>query len=296
MLPWHPQVVERYRNEEHPLVVNTLLASGDTLYVGGNFRRIAGKPRLSIAAFSLPSLRLAAWDPAARGDAMFEGVKAFAVDHGVVYVAGDFDSINDVIRKDGVGAVDAVSAQTLPWNPPSADVGVPYALAVADDTVFIGGNPSLGTVVLAAVDNDNGRRTKWAVDNETSVGVSEPRELVPIGDSLYAAGTYLPVDAVARFDPGDGRPLPLSLHVDSLHPVDAMVGSGTNVYIVKAGRIAVVEAKTGRFRRWIRACPVDPEFVPRLAVTEARAIVTCPAAGGSAAGDRLTVLKLKNQP
>jgi hypothetical protein len=298
VLPWHPQVVEKYRNETHPNEVNTLLASGNTLYAGGNFVRIAGKPRLGLAAFALPSLRLLPWAPAVRGEGMFWGVKALAANSGVVYVAGDFDWINDIIRKDGVGAVDSMSAQTLPWNPPSRDVGVPHALAVAHDTVFIGGNPSLGTVVLAAVDKDKGKRTKWTVDTETSVGVGEVRELVPMGDSLYAAGTYLPGDAVARFDRDDGRDLPLGLHVDSLHPVDAMVGNGSNVYVVKAGRVAVVEANSGRFRGWIRTCQVsDPEFVPRLAVTETRVIVTCPtAAGGSAGGDQLVVLPLKDRP
>lgn len=286
IMPWHP----------HAGGVNVLLASGNTLYVGGGFKRIDGKPRLGLAAFALPSLRLLRWDPAARGEAMFEGVKSLAVDDGVVYVAGDFDSINDVVRHE-VGAVDSTSAQTLPWNPPLADVGVPYAVAVADDTVFIGGNPSLGTVVLAAVDNETGKRTKWTIDWDGVHGVSEVRELVPAGDSLYAAGWYLPDDAVARFDPDDGRLLRLGLHVDSLHPIDAMIGAGGNIYVVKAGRVAVVEAERGRLRGWIRACPVsDPEFVPRLAVTEKRLIVSCPAAGGRAGGERLVVVPLKDRP
>jgi hypothetical protein len=61
-----------------------------------------------------------------------------------------------------------------------------------------------------------------------------------------------------------------------------MVGSGSNVYVVKAGRVAVADADSGRLRGWIRACAVpDPEFVPSLAVTEKYLIVTCPAAGAA---------------
>lgn len=295
VMPWHPHVAAKDRAVQYAGSVNVLLASGNTLYVGGGFKRIDGKPRLGLAAFRLPSLRLLPWAPAARGEGMFEGVKALAVGDGVVYVAGDFDSINGAIRH-LVGAVDSKSAQTLPWNPPPADVGVPHAVAVADDTVFVGGNPSRGTVALAAVDDEKGKHERWAFRWE-GAGVSEVRALVPTANSLYAAGWYLPDEAVARFDRDHGRLLRLSLHVDSRHPIDAMVGSGSNVYVVKAGRVAVVDAESGRLRGWMSACAVsDPEFVPTLAATEKRVIVTCPAAGGSSSGERLVVVPVKNRP
>jgi hypothetical protein len=292
VLPWHPQLVdENKKRAAYPEEVHTLLASGNTLYAGGSFVQISGKPRFGLAAFSLPSLRLLPWRPAMNHDEIFEGVKALAArdGDGVVYAVGDFTSINGV-RRDGAAAIDASSGHVLPWNPPPADVGVLYTVAVTDDTVFLGGNPSTGTTVLAAVDKDNGEQTRWTVDWSGADGVSEVRALVPTDDSVYAAGAYLPDHAVARFDRDDGRPLPLGL---SARPfIDAMVQNGSNVYVrLEVGRVAVIDAQTGHVRRSLRVCPVsDDEVIPTMAVTESRLIVNCIAAGGT--GERLVVSPL----
>jgi hypothetical protein len=145
----------------------------------------------------------------------------------------------------------------------------------------------LGTTVLAAVDKDKGKETRWTVDWSGADGVSEVRALVPTDDSVYAAGAYLPDDAVARFARDDGRPLPLNLNARPF--IDAMVQNGSNVYVrLKVGRVAVIDAQTGRVRRWIRVCPVsDDEVIPTMAATESRLIVNCIAAGGT--GERLVV-------
>ncbi len=291
VLPWHPKLMDANpKGGAHPDEVKTLLVSGNTLYAGGAFVQISGKQRFGLAAFSLPTLRLLPWHPAINHDVIFEGVVALAGGEGdgPIYVAGDFTSINGVKRK-GVAAVDPASGRLLAWNPPPEDVGVLYTLAVADDTVFMGGNPSLGTTVLAAVDDEKGKKTKWTVDWNGTNGVSEVRELVVTDHSVYAAGAYLPDDAVARFDRDDGQPLPLSLNARPF--IDAMVPNGSNIYVhLMAGRVAVIDAKTGRVRKWVRVCSEGEDAEPTMAVTESRLIVTCPPAGRE--GERLAVVPL----
>jgi outer membrane protein assembly factor BamB len=236
-------------------------------------------------------LRLLPWHPAISHDVIFEGVVALARGEGDghIYVAGDFTSINGVKRK-GVAAVDSASGRLLAWNPPPEDVGVLYTVAVSDDTVFLGGNPSLGTTVLAAVDNETGKETDWTFDWSGADDVSEVRALVVTDHSVYAAGAALTDsgDGVARFDRDDGEALPLGLNTPPF--INAMVPNGSNIYVrLMSGRVAVVDAKTGRVRGTVRACS-GSEDDRAMAVTESRLIVTCFAAGGK--GERLVVLPL----
>ncbi|MFT3866068.1 MAG: hypothetical protein QM729_17515 [Solirubrobacterales bacterium] len=149
-----------------------LLVHGSTLYVGGVFTEAGGVPRAGAAAFPTTptSDTPTAWNPdpggvvsmAQRGGTLYlasetgvvavddatgaavpgfglsvAGVDSVAVAGDTLYLGGDFESVNDVARRNAA-AVDAATGAVMPWDPrPNVTV---YALSAdPSGSVTIGG-------------------------------------------------------------------------------------------------------------------------------------------------------------
>ena len=113
--------------------VDTVAVEGDTVYLGGDFRHVDGKPRVSLAALSLSTGALQAWAPSAN-----VSVRAIAVIGSNVAIGGAFDLVTDgggsttaphLARISTAGTVDRAWSTTLviddivrgllPTRPPS---------------------------------------------------------------------------------------------------------------------------------------------------------------------------------
>lgn len=115
---------------------------GSTLYVGGDFERIAGKRRRNIAAFKASSSRLTPWRPSLsspRGRE-YSGVadSGIARSGSVVYVGGSFDHVNGV-RTRHIAAIDARTGARLPWAARVTGTGIVEAVAVSSEAVYVSG-------------------------------------------------------------------------------------------------------------------------------------------------------------
>lgn len=196
--------------------VDALTIDGDRVYLGGSFTHVDGTPRSGAAAITRSSGAVSGWDPQLTGAAPFPYCRAMAVDHGVVYLGGQFDGLKGVSRP-GAGAVDT-SGRLVDWNPrPNAAL---RTVTVSGATTYIGGE--FGSVwnwqprrFLAALDATTGEVTPWNPSPNNVVG--------PIrvsGNTVYVAGAFetiggQPRTCLAAIDAQSGEVLPWNPGVDA---------------------------------------------------------------------------------
>jgi len=143
--------------------VKALALGSGTLYVGGDFSIIAGRPRSRLAAFEASFGRLTGWNPQVSGVGYLSTeVLAIAVEGDRVFIGGDFATVNAVPRLN-LAAIESRRGLALPWNPaPDARV---EALAVAGETLYVGGPfGHVGGVLrrsLAAIDATTAEVQGW---------------------------------------------------------------------------------------------------------------------------------------
>lgn len=114
--------------------VNALAVSGTTVYVGGDFTKVAGQARAFIAAVDSTGAATA-WNPNANSS-----VRALAVSGTTVYAGGNFRNIGGQARMN-LAALDSTGAATA-WDPGAGGaVSSPRvsAIAVSGSTVYAGG-------------------------------------------------------------------------------------------------------------------------------------------------------------
>lgn len=177
--------------------VLSLVVSGNTLYVGGRFNRIAGETRNHIAAFDVATGRLTDWAPEA------SGVVWTILPHGdTVYVGGSFGIIGGESRA-CLAALD-VTGRATAWNP-GADGGV-GTLALYGRTLYVGGGfYNIGgrfCRFLAELSLDSDTASTWNM----SIEQSPPNWLYPpgvgelkiAGDRLYLGGRFTTIGGQQR--------------------------------------------------------------------------------------------------
>ncbi|GEM_PF-1506115 len=123
-----------------PTSVTALALSPDrtTLYVGGHFTQVDGKPRGYGAAFDLATNppTLTSWDPKANGAIL---AIAPSPDGKTVYLGGTFTTLSGTARP-YAGAVDAATGGTvLPWAPAVDKLVDTIAVAPDGSAVLLGG-------------------------------------------------------------------------------------------------------------------------------------------------------------
>lgn len=126
-------------------------------FVGGDELSVGGQPRGRLLHV-LTDGSVSTWTPSLDGE-----VRSLVVANGVVYVAGEFGTVNGAQRR-YLAAFDAGTGQLLPWDP-AAD-GTVNSIAFGDGVVVAGGwFGSIGgraQAYLAALDPVTGHATSWS--------------------------------------------------------------------------------------------------------------------------------------
>lgn len=245
------------------VAVNALVLSGKTLYVGGRFTSIGGKPRNFLAALDATTGRATSWNPDVQSPLTAGAVHALAVSGGTVYAGGFFDSSGGKPRRD-LAAVDATTGRTTDWNP-SPDRPV-YALAVAGQRVYAGGNfRSIGgqqREFLAALNATTGQTMAWDPNANNIV-----KALAVSGSTVYAGGYFTSIGGQQRSHVAALEAATANATAWSPNPrspsdsggVDALAVSGSTVYVGgdfswvggQAGSdLAAVDANSGKVMSW----------------------------------------------
>ena len=115
--------------------VHTMLLSGNTLYVGGDFVSIGGKNRNRIAALNtlIDINNATEWDPNAD-----DAVHTMNLDSNILYVGGDFTSIGGKARDHIASLVTNANTNNVTSWKPGLD-GPVYGMVRAATTLYVGG-------------------------------------------------------------------------------------------------------------------------------------------------------------
>ncbi|MBI4057460.1 MAG: hypothetical protein HY399_07955 [Elusimicrobia bacterium] len=140
--------------------VNTLSVQGSTVYVGGFFTSINGKPRNGIGAVDATTGMVTTWDPNPSAGLVY----ALDAKGPFIYVGGQFTSIGGKPRS-CIAALDAETGTATDWNP-SADGFVANLVAQGSLVYAIGGFHNLGG--YAALDAASGKPTDWTAFDWTT--------------------------------------------------------------------------------------------------------------------------------
>ena len=172
--------------------VAALVVSGNVVYAGGLFINVGGQTRNRIAALDATTGLATAWNPNAGG-----GVTSLVVSGSVVYAGGSFSSIGGQTRS-GVAALNMTTGLATAWIPASvAGVNPTRALAVTDNTVYVGGGATYTgfqpTPCIAALDATTGQALAWK-----PVASDPVYALAVAGNVVYAGGAFSSIGGVER--------------------------------------------------------------------------------------------------
>jgi hypothetical protein len=180
--------------------VTAIAVSGNTVYAMGSFALVGGQSRIGIAALDATTGLATAWNPGTSINSSYDAppISALAVSGGIVYVAGNYDSLGGQPRN-GLGAVDAATGQVTAWNPDASGGYAPSvsALALSGNTVYAGGwFTSIGGQArnhIAALDAATGLATSWdplLAGNWDFYSQGIPRTLLLSGSTMYVGGDF----------------------------------------------------------------------------------------------------------
>jgi outer membrane protein assembly factor BamB len=284
LLPWNPRIggpklFDRFTPVPHS--VDALVATPSTVYIGGTFGRVGGKPHRNLAAVDASSGHPLAWTVDV--GAPLAAVNALVLLDRRLYVGGFFETVAGVGRR-GLAAVDSATGRVESWNPfkgagPFADWVLALAparsgLIVGGVFTRIGGSPRRN---LALISETTGRPLGWRADTDKAV-----RAVGVDGDHIYVGGEFTRVAGQTRLQAAelgatDGRvagwsPAPLG-------PVEAIVAGSRGVLVGGAfagmGRrevshLAALDSHGAPLPQW--QVPVDGS-VSALAVAAGRLYV-----------------------
>ena len=149
-------------------------AAGGTLYLAGDFTRIAGRARAGLAAVRTATGAAESWHPAANG-----AVDALAIGRDRVFLGGRFTTAGGEGRR-GAAAVDRAAGRVLAWDaaldgPVSDVVLAGGSVYLAGDFRRAGGAERPGLAEVSAAD---GVLSAWV----PAVGLTSP---VVAGERIY---------------------------------------------------------------------------------------------------------------
>jgi trimeric autotransporter adhesin len=231
--------------------VTSLVATGSTVYVGGQFLGITGRAGEDLAALDANTGNTTSWDPNPQGGNYL--VFSLALSGSTVYVGGSFTTIGGQSRTN-LAAVDANTGNATGWNP-SLDGDV-TAVAVSGSTVYAGGYFShIGGQSrnwLGAVDTTTGSPTGWNPNPD-----GPPYALATSGSTVYVAGGFTTIagqsrSGLAAIDATTGNAT--SWNPNPTSSPSIVMPSGSSVYVggtftsvggQPRNGLAVVDATTG---------------------------------------------------
>ncbi len=229
-------------NTEHSGSVQSLLAAGSTIYVGGAFTDMGGQPHRNLAALDAATGAATAFSADANG-LVFRTVASGAN----VYVGGVYSAIGGVSRS-GFAAVDATTGAVVAGFAPDLG-GAIYALAAADSTIYAGGSFGLRSIDAAT-----------GAIGPLGEGGTLPRAVLAVGvvgSTVYVGGQFEDINgarrhglaaldastsAVAAWDPNPGDVVTvLATAGASVYAGGRFAGAGPALH--KARRVAKLTAE-----------------------------------------------------
>jgi len=259
-------------------VLASIVQADGKVVIGGSFVAVRGVQRSNIARLNADGSVDMSFDPGTDGPVM-----ALAVGNGVIYVGGSFQTIAGEPRA-GLAAVDATTGQTTPWAPfaiPTYEQVNALAVAPAGDAVFVGGFfneiGGMSRRNLAAIaTSDGGAIPGWQADTDSTI-----HAMALVGETLYIGGNFQSVAGVARSqlaalnvadaEVKNWNPAANSSAIE----VDALVASGTNIYIggyffqmggQERTSVAAVDATTGLATSWNPSAFFQDSYFQTLAI------------------------------
>lgn len=224
--------------------ITAIAASGNDVYVGGDFTAIGGNTNMA---------RIARWDGSSwheMGTGLSSTPSAIVIDDTDVYVGGAFVNAGGNAAADYVARWDGTN-----WNPlKNGPGGVVLAMALSGDDLYVGGS------FTNADGNANADRVaRWditdgtwnALGGDADIG-NTVRAIGVIGTDVFVGGDFVNADAIAAADyiaRWDGAAWN-ALATGANNAVYAIAVSGTNLYI--GGNFGAVSgvASTGGIARW----------------------------------------------
>jgi hypothetical protein len=177
-------------------VVYSLAKDGSSIYIGGNFLSIGGKPRNSIGAVDAVSGAVTPFRPSS----VTLPVKVMAMNfyNGVVYAAGEFAEW-DALPRMGIANFDPSSSLCLSFDAKADDFV--YTMEFRGNNVYAGGNfNTIGGQPrnnLAAIDLATSKATAWD-PHPLTASTNTVKDLLQFGDRMYVAGTYSSIGGLQR--------------------------------------------------------------------------------------------------
>ena len=195
LTPFAPNVSHRPR---------TLLVTGNTLYIGGSFSKVASQPRVGLAAVALPTGALTAWAPQAAG-----GVDQLALlGDGNIAIAGEFTSVSDGTLSTTTPYLAVVTpGGTLAWTAASpAPAAKGLCVTTDGETLFMG--EGLNGNAIDAYDGATGALL-WHKDTNgdvQAIGFAGNQVIAGghFGKILEQNGSNVKIKKLAALDPTNG--------------------------------------------------------------------------------------------
>jgi trimeric autotransporter adhesin len=287
-------------------VINKIVASGDSIYVGGKFTQItdavATYSRTHLARLKSDGTVDPAWFPTPTGTGA--AVNALALSGSTLYVGGKFTSIGGLTQNHLAGVSTSTGAGISGWDPGLSSGNEVYAVAVSGSTVYVGG--SFSTIGTQSRNYMAGLNVSDAHANSF-----DPNPILPVtdiavskdGNTVFAAGLFFGFsgtvvsiggvsrDYLAALDASNGTGIG-SWNPAPDGPVNSMAISGDTLYV--GGNISTIGGSSRKYaaalatdtsavtvRDW---APTTETTVNAVAVSGSKAYV-----GGSFTGINLTV-------
>ncbi|MBI5709401.1 MAG: T9SS type A sorting domain-containing protein [Candidatus Eisenbacteria bacterium] len=168
----------------------SLLRSGDTLFVAGEYDSLGGVPATNASALSVRTGERFDWDPRTN-----DYVFSLALQGGVLYVGGWFTSVGEWVERRCLAAIDANTGRVTDWDP-RANSGV-RSLLVHGGKVFVGGNFDVvggqPRSYIAALDPATGLALPWNPGANSTV-----YSVVRMSDAVVACGLFSSIGGEPR--------------------------------------------------------------------------------------------------
>lgn len=234
-------------------VVNMLVTSGSTVYVGGTFVIIGGQLRNNIAAIDSSTGVATSWNPNANNN-----VTTLALNGSNVYMGGSFSSVGGQLRR-GIAALNASTGVVTNWNPDAN--GAINAMLVNGSIIYAGGSfTSIGGQSrnrIATLDTTTGLATAW---NPNATGIVNALGIS--GSTVYAAGAFGSIggqtrNRIAALSATTG--LASGWNPNANNIINSLWVSGSTIYAggtfttvggQTRNRIAALDAATGLATAW----------------------------------------------